>query len=212
VPKLRKLTVRVKSSGAELQGVLHKPAEPKGSAVVCHPHPLFGGSMDYPLLEAIAEELASRGIAALRFNFRGVGASTGEYSRGLGEVEDAKNALSYVRKLIRGEAALVGYSFGGSVALAASASAQVACTAAVAPPLRPTMSDIDLEAIAREVRHPVLLVCGEFDSIVPCSDVRRLASMIARCRVASVRDDHFYVAEGLKVASMVAEFVDSYIH
>lgn len=208
--ELRKLRVRVGSSGAELEGVLYKPAEPRGSAVICHPHPLFGGSMSYPLLESIAEELASRRIAALRFNFRGVGSSTGEYSRGLGEIEDAKHALSYVRKLVEGGTSLVGYSFGGSVALAASRLVQVACTAAVAPPLKPVMSEIDLEAIAREVRCPVLLVCGELDSIAPCSDIRKLASMLADCRVTRVRDDHFYIAERQRVAEAVADFVSSY--
>ena len=83
--------------------------------VICHPHPLRGGDMLNNVVRALAEAFAERGFAVLRFNFRGVGSSTGQYAEGIGEQEDAKAALSWliaqpgidVDRLF-----LAGYSFG----------------------------------------------------------------------------------------------------
>ncbi|MFQ5880446.1 MAG: alpha/beta hydrolase, partial [Dehalococcoidia bacterium] len=71
-----------------LEGVLHRPeASPLAAVVVCHPHPLYGGDMDNQVVVSICRELAATGLTALRFNFRGVGASQGSFGGGVGEQE-----------------------------------------------------------------------------------------------------------------------------
>ena len=81
--------------GVTLQARWSLPAEPVGPVVVlCHPHPLYGGSMDVPLLRTVAAHLAQAGCPVLRFNFRGVGASTGSWSGGEAEVEDVGAAVA----------------------------------------------------------------------------------------------------------------------
>lgn len=85
-------------------------------AVLCHPHPLYGGSMDDDVLSVAAETLAQVGIGALRFNFRGVGASEGSHDSGVGEVDDLRAVLGWLRdNRPEAEVLLVGYSFGAGV-------------------------------------------------------------------------------------------------
>jgi len=98
-----------------LEGVLHRPSgESLPAAVICHPHSLYGGSMDVSLVVRIARTLAERGIIALRFNFRGVGRSEGEFGEGAAELDDVAEAVdSLVQEegVDEGRLYLVGYSF-----------------------------------------------------------------------------------------------------
>ena len=104
-----------------LEGLLTlTEGEAAGAAVVCHPHPLYGGSMYNNVVEAVLDALWQRQFATLRFNFRGVGDSEGEYGGGQGELDDARAAVAF----LAGKAAvrsvmLAGYSFGASVSLRA---------------------------------------------------------------------------------------------
>ena len=90
------------------------------TAVLCHPHPQFGGTMNDLVLGALESALLASGISCLRFNFRGVGGSQGSYSDGVGEIDDLVAATTWVRESSVGERIIVvGYSFGGAVALSA---------------------------------------------------------------------------------------------
>jgi alpha/beta superfamily hydrolase len=102
-----------------LEAVLMTPAEePKGAALLCHAHPLHGGTMHFKLLFRAAKVFQSRGYAVLRFQFRGVGRSTGEFDRGRGEAEDARAALDFLyREYPEKPIVLGGFSFGAAVAL-----------------------------------------------------------------------------------------------
>jgi uncharacterized protein len=85
-------------------------------AVVCHPHPLYGGTMHNKVVFRIARGLRSAGVVVLRFNFRGVGMSEGEHANLIGEVEDARCALAWLRERYPGLGfALAGFSFGSRV-------------------------------------------------------------------------------------------------
>src|SRR5690606_755555 len=112
------------SEGLSLEGILHQPVSaPFPAAAVCHPHPLYGGDMNNYVVVAVCQALADAGIASLRFNYRGVGDSEGEYGDGLGERTDAAAALAYLRQLAQADQdrmGIVGYSFGATVALAAA--------------------------------------------------------------------------------------------
>ena len=109
-----------------------------GFAVVCHPHPLHGGTMQNKVVHTLARALQEAGIATLRFNFRGVGASAGSYDEGRGEIEDALAVIAYGRARWPGAAlTLAGFSFGAQVALLAAPSSAPARLITVAPPVEP---------------------------------------------------------------------------
>jgi alpha/beta superfamily hydrolase len=104
----------------KLEALLEAPEdrEPRESALVCHPHPLFGGTMHNKVVYRAARALRRSGAVVLRFNFRGAGRSQGEYDHGDGEIEDARAALDWLRNRYPGlPYTLAGFSFGSQVIL-----------------------------------------------------------------------------------------------
>lgn len=104
----------------KLEALLEAPEDtaPRGVALVCHPHPLFGGTMHNKVVYRAARALRSSGYVVLRFNFRGVGKSEGRHDLGVGEIEDARAALSWLRGRYAGlPYTLAGFSFGSRVIL-----------------------------------------------------------------------------------------------
>lgn len=104
-----------------LEGIWHIPdgRGPFPAGVVCHPHPLYGGDMFNTTVEVIYNEMVKRGWAAFRFNFRGVGRSTGKSEGGIAEIADLKAAVDYVFNLSEFDGrnlGVAGYSFGAEVA------------------------------------------------------------------------------------------------
>ena len=99
--------------------------EPCGSAVICHPHPLFGGTMHNKVVYRVARALRNSGYAVLRFNFRGVGKSQGQHAGGIGEIEDAGAALAWLRRRYPAlPCTLAGFSFGSRVILSLGCAGQ----------------------------------------------------------------------------------------
>jgi len=143
-----------------------EPAEvPRGVAVLCHPHPLHGGTMDNKVVQTLARAFLQLGYRALRFNFRGVGASAGAWDEGRGEVDDALAAIAAARADAPGlPLALGGFSFGGYVA--AQAAAQLAATAPVERLVLvgPATSRFTLPAT---VAPDTVVIHGEADDVVP---------------------------------------------
>ncbi len=110
-------TKRVIITGEErLEGVLREGAG-KGGVVICHPHPLYGGSMWNNVVDALEMGFFQAGFSTLKFNFRGVGASTGRYDEGAGEMRDAAAACRHLQEHTGGgeRFVLAGYSFGAWV-------------------------------------------------------------------------------------------------
>ena len=104
----------------KLEAQLEEPedAPPTEAALVCHPHPLYGGTMHNKVVHRMARGLRRRGSVVLRFNFRGVGRSHGQHADGVGEIEDARAALDWLRARYPGlPYALAGFSFGSQVIL-----------------------------------------------------------------------------------------------
>ena len=108
--------ITIKSDGG-LEAILNEQGR-RGGVVICHPHPLFGGSMYNNVVEAVEEGFVLSGFSTLRFNFRGVGDSEGAYDEGNGEVNDVIAACKFMRDLpgAGGRLVLAGYSFGAWVA------------------------------------------------------------------------------------------------
>lgn len=130
-------------------------------AVVCHPHPLYAGTMDNKVVHTLAKACNELGIPSLRFNFRGVGASTGAYGEGLGETDDALAVVAYGRQRWPGAAVwLAGFSFGAAVAVRASVAARPSRLIAVAP----AVDRIDIQGVMPAC--PWLIVLGDADDTV----------------------------------------------
>ncbi len=113
--------VWVPSGVGDLEGILEfvEGTPPRALAVVCHPHPLFGGTMHNKVVFRTAEAFQQAGFATLRFNFRGVGGSPGAHDDGRGEGDDARAAIDFIAAQFPGvPVALSGFSFGGGVCLA----------------------------------------------------------------------------------------------
>lgn len=105
--------VDIPASHGRLEGLLWRVPNPIGAAVVCHPHPKHGGTMHNHVTYRIAQAFRDRGLTSLRFNFRGVGRSTGQYDEGRGELDDAKDALDFLQGIEPGVPLyLGGFSFG----------------------------------------------------------------------------------------------------
>lgn len=112
----------MKGPAGKLEAVLWTPPSvaPEIAALVCHPHPLFGGTMHNKVVFQAAKAMDSLGIAVLRFNFRGAGLSEGSHDRGRGEVEDVRAALNFLGDEFAGTPLLIaGFSFGCWVGLRA---------------------------------------------------------------------------------------------
>ncbi|MGH7863582.1 MAG: alpha/beta hydrolase [Candidatus Binataceae bacterium] len=183
------------SGKLRLEGLLATAAgsSPTGAAVVCHPHPLYGGSMHNNVVEAVLDAMWTLGRATLRFNFRGVGASEGEHDEGRGEADDALAATGYLASEIGGapqRITLAGYSFGAMVAMRAGlGAANVAEVVAVAL----AVATVDFSG-AGTASKPVLLVSGDRDSYSPADKVRTLGAGLGKqARVHLVAGaDHFF--------------------
>src|SRR6185369_1675907 len=114
--------IAIPVSHGQLEAVLREPAEAAFAAVVCHPHPRGGGTMNNNVVYRMAKVLGDAGAAVLRFNFRGVGASTGQYDEGAGEEDDARDALDFLAARHPDVPLwMAGFSFGSRVGLTVGA-------------------------------------------------------------------------------------------
>ena len=158
-----------------LEGVLGLP-EGKGpfpAVVVCHPHPLFGGSMDNNVVAAVCAALGREKIAWLKFNFRGVGRSGGIFAEGIGEQDDVKSALTFLMTLSEidpARLALCGYSFGAAVAIpVADIDERVQAIAAISPVF-------EFPGLLKSYARPKLFICGEEDEFINHQELGRIVS------------------------------------
>lgn len=134
----------------------------RGTAVICHPHPLHGGTMHNKVVTMLSRSLVELGLATVRFNFRGVGASAGSYDDGNGETDDLRAVVDWVRRERPDDALwLAGFSFGSYVALRAAAALAPQQLIQIAPPVgRWAFEKIALPDC------PWLIVQGEADEVV----------------------------------------------
>ena len=147
-----------------LEGMLHLPkGEPRAIAVIAHPLPTMGGTMENKIVTTLAKTFTELGFAALRFNFRGVGASAGNFDDGNGEMQDLLAAIAHIRNTFAElPLVLAGFSFGGYVAACAAQQIQTQKLVLIAP------------AVARfampAVPPDTLVIHGELDEVIPLAD------------------------------------------
>ncbi len=160
-----------------LECALDAPADgpARGVAVICHPHPQHGGTMDNKVAQTLARALLQLGYRSVRFNFRGVGASEGGWDEGRGEVDDALAIVAALRQPGQ-PLVLAGFSFGGYVAAAAAARLEGADRPERIILVGPSTEKHTLPAVPDDT----LVVHGEHDDVVP------LAATLAWARPQSL--------------------------
>lgn len=191
-----------------LEGLLSSPTpNPTIGAVVCHPHPLYGGEMHNNVVSALIDAFHKAGIATLRFNFRGVGNSGGAHGQGEAELEDVKAAVTYLLSRQQVQTVVVaGYSFGSMVGLQAGATdARVHKLVGVAFPI--AMHD---PSFLLSVNKPKLLISGDRDNYSPIPDLQKLMGQLPdpKSLVVVKGADHFFWGQEGEIAKAAVEFLE----
>jgi hypothetical protein len=183
--------------GVRLEARQSRPADAAGGVVVLHPHPLYGGDMDNPVVMRAVEVCAEAGLATLRFNFRGVGGSTGAHGGGQAEEADCEAALDVLAGVLplSGPLAVAGYSFGAWVGGAVAARrGGLAGLALIAPPLA-LRGDGWLTPLTR-FGGRLLVVGGTADEFCPRTALEGLATRLPSASVTVVEGaNHFFLGK-----------------
>ena len=207
---MRQSAVSFKAKGLNFEGIVAMPDD-VGSAVpgvvICHPHPLFGGNMDNNVVTAVSFALADQGFATIRFNFRGVGNSDGEHTKGELEYQEILGAFDLLKAwpgVDERNLGLVGYSFGTSVILGSAAAQKKAkAIALISPPIR-AFPDSDL----KNGKMPTLIISGDRDKLVQSEELQPNLDAFARSPVLKIvaGADHYWNGMERQVVGPVAEF------
>ena len=170
------------------------------AAVVCHPHPLFGGTLHNKVVFHTMKALNGFGFPVLRFNFRGTGLSEGEHDQGNGEVEDVRTALDWLDAEYHLPLIFAGFSFGAAVGLrAACADARVRGVIGVGTPIGPVVSDSEVPRtytfdFLQDCAKPKLFVSGARDQFGPRAKLEALVVSMPEPKKLVLIDgaDHFF--------------------
>jgi len=196
-----------------LEALLDIPAviaAPESVAVICHPHPQYGGTMTNKVVYSIARAFNEAGAPTVRFNYRGVGASTGSYDEGNGETDDALAVLDWVAQRYPGARLwLGGFSFGGAVAIRAAAARDVARLVTVAPAIRRVK--VDERSLPQ---CPWLIVQGDHDELVDASDIQQWAQSLPESpRLALLNGvEHFFHGRLNELRQVVVQWLIELAH
>jgi len=191
----------VDGPAGRLEALLNAGAEnATHAAVVCHPHPLFGGTLHNKVVFHTMKALNSFGFPVLRFNFRGTGLSHGEHDDGNGEVEDVRTALDWLEAEFHLPLIFAGFSFGAAVGLkAASSDARVEALIAVGTPVVPVAAEAEAPRVytfdfLRDCVKPKLFVSGARDQFGPRVKLEALVASVAEPKKLVVIEgaDHFF--------------------
>jgi alpha/beta superfamily hydrolase len=182
------------------------PSLTGGGAVIAPPHPLYGGSMDSPVVSELAYACEKIGIASLRFNWRGVGGSAGAPS---GEVADAdadyRATLAHLEETVPGPVLACGYSFGAAAALRVAVTRpRVTRLILVSPPL----ALLDPAALTR-FAGPALVITGENDAFAPPAGLEQILTSAPRARLEVVREaDHFFMVGLVEIGRAASAWLE----
>jgi alpha/beta superfamily hydrolase len=192
-----------------LEARVRAPAAAKRAVVLCHPHPLYGGTMHSTVVLAIAKVLTEKGgqnVAHLRFNYRGVGASEGRYGEGIGEIEDARAAIRALRERApRAKVTVCGYSFGTFVGLrAAVLEGDVERVTLVAPAVR-IFHFVKEDGTAFQGRLAIFV--GDQDEFCDVSEAEDLARELGARLTVFPDADHYFLKSRRKLAEEVVPVV-----
>jgi uncharacterized protein len=206
---MKKTRVSFPSGELLLEGILAIPegAGPFPTVIVCHPHPLYGGSMDNNVVYSLSEALTQASLVSFKFNFRGVGGSQGEFGQGIGEQEDVEAAISFittVKEVDSKRIGLGGYSAGAGFALPVGCKdARIKALAAVSPPF--TMFDFDF---LKSCHKPKFLISGSRDNFTPVDQFLEFCQNLPESKECQSIEgaDHFWWGYESTLAAKVTDF------
>jgi alpha/beta superfamily hydrolase len=208
------LHVNIPTPQGHLEGILKEEEEnsqPQYAGLVCHPHPLYGGSMHNKVVFKAAQTLQSLNIPTLRFNFRGIGHSTGSYDEGRGEMDDARYALEFLSRRYPGVSVIMGgFSFGSWVGLRVGATDdRVQAMIGLGVPARMFKGET-LEGCHK----PKLFIHGSEDDIAPYDlAIAWFEKVPAPKRMNAVQGaDHFFKDHLDEVQAIIAAFALELLH
>ena len=184
-----------------LEALLNAGAhDARHAALVCHPHPLFGGTLHNKVVFHTMKALNSFGFPVLRMNFRGTGLSQGEHDRGNGELDDVRTALDWLDAEFHLPLIMAGFSFGAAVGLrAACADSRVHAVIGVGTPVAPVAADTEEPRVytyefLRDCTKPKLFVSGARDQFGPRAKLEALIASVPEPKKLVVIEgaDHFF--------------------
>lgn len=191
--------VEFKSGELALEGILSVGGR-KG-AVLARPHPLLGGSMRDHVLMAMSQAFNEAGYTTLRFNFRGIGRSEGFFDNGIGEQEDLKSAVNYLKIIGYDPVLLGGYSFGAWVSLKVSMSDEVSDVILVSPPISEMAFNFEFARVG-------MVIAGDSDPFCPLDSLAGYAAANG-FRVAVVQGaDHFYFGRETELMDRLKKYLE----
>ncbi len=196
--------VIIPCQNVHLEGRLHLNPESSKGVVITHPHPLYGGNMDNPVVQQIADSFFEAGFSTLRFNFRGAGNSSGVFDDGAGEQDDVRAALEYLKSQQITDLYLAGYSFGAWVnAHVVSSGINIQDHIMVSPPA----GFISFDSI-ETLSDTGLIITGEDDEIAP---VDQILSLISRWQIHPLfkvikTGDHFFSGTIHELAAALSSY------
>jgi alpha/beta superfamily hydrolase len=198
-PTIRSLFLE--GPAGRLEALLNAGAEnATHAALVCHPHPMFGGTLHNKVVFHTMKALNSFGFPVLRFNFRGAGLSQGEHAHGIGELDDVRAALDWLDSELHLPLMFAGFSFGAAVGLrAACADSRVDAAIGLGLPVTPVAADTESPRVytyefLQTCNKPKLFVSGDRDQFGPRASLQALVASIAEPKKLVVIEggDHFF--------------------
>jgi len=198
--------LQIAGPAGQLEGILDGPSgEPTALAVICHPHPQFGGTMSNKVVHMLAKSFTELGAVAVRFNYRGVGASEGKYDEGNGETLDALAVVEWAQRRYPSLPLwLGGFSFGGGVAIRVAAQVLPQRLVTVAPGIR--LVTVDISGLPRSAW---LIVQGDNDDLVNAVDIQQWAATLQPPPELVVAHgvDHFFHGRLTELRDIVVRWV-----
>ena len=173
-------------------------------AILCHPHPLYGGNMDDAIVRIVEKALSNQRISTLRFNFRGTGFSEGKHDDGNGEVEDLLSIFNWVSDSYKPEKIIIaGYSFGAVIAAKATPQIKSDLVLLVAPPTRGIRPDFFTESA-------VVAITGSQDDFVNNKDLASLVEKSPNLKVTVIDGaDHFFSGKQTNLYTIIESILEA---
>jgi hypothetical protein len=187
---------------------LPKSGEPTGMAVICHPHPVHGGTMGNKVVHTLSRAFSLQQFASLRFNFRGVGKSAGTFDEGIGEIQDTLAALEWLKEnLSAGPMWLAGFSFGGAMAIQTAVTSSASGLVSVAPATSRFANDLD-----RQPECPWLIVQGDRDELVDINETIDYVNSLNPGPQLAIfpQGEHFFHGRLIELRDTVEDFIRSH--
>lgn len=207
-------SVTVQGPAGQLQGLLNAgQPDATHAALVCHPHPLYGGTMHNKVVFQAMKALNNRGLPVLRFNFRGAGESQGEHDEGRGEVDDVRAALDWLDNQFHVPMIFAGFSFGASTGMrAACPDPRVVALISIGTPIK-VEGRVYHYRFLRECTKPKLFISGAEDEFGPREELERVVGAAPEPKrlVLVEHAGHFIHGQLAAVRQAIAEWVGAVV-